>query len=49
MAALVDGEQDGTAAEELEEEVGTKVAFVCRWISPLINSIISSQKILGCN
>ncbi len=44
--ALVDDEEDGTTAEELEEAVGTQVAFVCGWISvsPLINSIISSQK-----
>ncbi len=45
MAALVDDEEDGTTAEELEEAVGTKIVFVCRWISsPLINSINSSQK-----
>ncbi len=46
MATLVDDEEDGTTAEELEEAVGTKVAFVCGWISvtPLINSIILSQK-----
>ncbi len=29
MAAVVDDEEDGTTAEELEEAVGTKVAFVC--------------------
>ncbi len=46
MAALVDDEEDGTTAEELEEAVGTKVAFICGWIlvSPLINYIISSQR-----
>ncbi len=37
--ALVDNEEDGTTAEELEEAIRTKVAFACRWIlvSPLIN------------
>ncbi len=42
MAALVDDEEDETTAEE----PGTKVAFVCGWISvsPLISSIIYSQK-----
>ncbi len=46
MAALVDDEEDETTAEEPEEAVGTKVAFVCGWISvsPLISSIIYSQK-----
>ncbi len=48
MAALVDDEEDGTTAEELAEAVGTQVAFVCGWmsVSPLINSIISSQNYL---
>ncbi len=46
MAALIDDEEDGTTSEELQEAVGTKVAFICRWIlvSPLIDSIIYSQK-----
>ncbi len=44
MAALVDDEEDGTI-EELEKAVGTKVAFICKWIlaSPLINYVIYSQ------
>ncbi len=51
MAALVDDEEDGTTAEDLEKAVGTKAAFVCGWISlsPLIYSIIYSQKILACH
>ncbi len=45
MAALVDDEEDGTTAEELEEAVGTSVACMqVDMVSPLINSIISSQK-----
>ncbi len=41
MAALVDDEKDGTTEEELEEAVGTKIAFVCGGYGISINTFHS--------